>query len=261
MQKLKKVLKYIGIVLCALGMIWFFIPVVRGKVLTTGTIFGEFICLLGLFLLLWYRKIAEKGGWKLVWIRLLSFGFILGLLWSGYLTILMFSAVSKKPPENAHIIVLGARVFENGELSISLKKRVKAAYDYLEKPPESKCIATGGQGDNEPVAESIAEKKQLTDWGLNPKRIFIETKSRNTRENMLYAAQVAKEENLGTEFAIVTQEFHMFRAMKLAKDMGLKAYSLPAETDPLMFPAYYGRELLSLTKWKLEELFLGGNQR
>ena len=34
------------------------------------------------------------------------------------------------------------------------------------------------------------------------------------------------------------------------------ARSLVADTDPVLFPLYYGRELLSLTKWNLEQLFL-----
>ena len=68
---------------------------------------------------------------------------------------------------------------------------------------------------------------------------------------------IAQEEGLGTEFVVVTQEFHMFRALQLAETAGFTAYSLTAQSDPLLLPEYYGRELLSLTKWMVERQFLG----
>ena len=45
---------------------------------------------------------------------------------------------------------------------------------------------------------------------------------------------------MGTEVAVVTQGFHMYRAIQLAKAAGFEPYSLVAETDPLLFPEYYG---------------------
>ena len=46
----------------------------------------------------------------------------------------------------------------------------------------------------------------------------------------------------------------MYRAVRLAQWAGFEAEGLPAWTDPVIFPGYYGRELLSLTKWYVEEL-------
>ena len=77
------------------------------------------------------------------------------------------------------------------------------------------------------------------------------------RQNLEYAMDIAQEEGLGTEFVVVTQEFHMFRALQLAETAGFTAYSLTAQSDPLLLPEYYGRELLSLTKWMVERQFLG----
>ena len=69
--------------------------------------------------------------------------------------------------------------------------------------------------------------------------------------------ELAKREGLDTQVVVVTQNFHLFRAVQLAKAAGFTAYGLPASTDPLLFPQYYGRELASLTKWWVERLFLG----
>ena len=70
------------------------------------------------------------------------------------------------------------------------------------------------------------------------------------------AQEIAQEQGMGEEIAVVTQGFHMYRATQLAKAAGFTPYSLVAETEPLLFPEYYGRELLSLTKWQVEHLLL-----
>ena len=92
--------------------------------------------------------------------------------------------------------------------------------------------------------------------GVSEARIFVEDRSSNTRENMVFSRIVAEENGLGTEIVIVTQSFHMYRALMLAENAGFTPYALVADTDPVLFPLYYGRELLSLTKWNLEQLFL-----
>lgn len=123
------------------------------------------------------------------------------------------------------------------------------------KYPETLCIATGGQGGDEPTTEALAEKNSLIDMGIEADRVYLENSSHNTRENFENAMEIAKDEKLGTEFLVVTQEFHMFRALKLAEEAGFEAHSLAVRSDPLLYPGYYGRELLSLTKWHLQLWF------
>lgn len=89
--------------------------------------------------------------------------------------------------------------------------------------------------------------------GIQEDRIFLEDRSHNTRENFKFAKEIQEEQGLGENVVVVTQGFHMYRAMQLAKAAGFTPYSLVAETDPLLLPEYYGRELLSLTKWWVEQ--------
>ncbi len=258
MQGIKRILRIFFTAIFEAGVIWFFLPVVYGNFLGTGTLFGEFICLAGIFLLWGYKPIANFGGMRKAVIRLVVFFFVAGILWCIYLTGLMFSAVQKTPPRNTPLLLLGARVYDDGKPSQSLRQRIEAAAAYLEENPQAICIATGGKGDDEPFSEALAEKRELVKLGIDESRIYLEDESHSTRENMVNAAKIAAENNLGSDFAVVTQEFHLFRALKLAESAGFKAYAVPARTSPMMLPSYYGRELLSLTKWKLEELFLRG---
>lgn len=255
MKKARFILKLLGCVLCGAGCIWFLLPAFRGG-FRLGAVFGLCVCLLGLTLLLCYRSLVEAGHWRRICARILAAAYVVGLCWAAALTGLMFSVQMRTPPAGANVIVLGAQIYSAERMGVSLTNRVDTAAAYLLEYPEARCIVTGGQGGDEPCPESLTQKNGLVRRGIEAGRIYMEDKSHNTRENMVYAMEIAEEEGLGTEVAVVTQSFHMFRALQLAESAGFTAYSLVADTDPLLFPEYYGRELLSLTKWIVQYVFL-----
>ncbi len=256
MKRFKKVMTWLGKLLCACGFFWFLLPFTKGG-FAMGAAFGACVCLLGFWLLHFSPRVAEKGGLRKKLVRALSAAYVVGLAWAVYLSALMLSAQSHVPPVNANVILLGSRVYSAEHMSVSLRNRVQCAYEYLEAHPHAKCIVTGGQGDDEPCAEALVEKNALIRMGIAEDRIYLEDKSRNTRQNMDFSMEIARENNLGTTFAVVTQGFHMYRSLQLAENAGFAAYSLVADTDFLLFPEYYGRELLSLTKWHVQRIFLG----
>lgn len=255
MKNFRKILKVIAYVLFAIGCIWFLLPILRGG-FKLGAIFGFVVCAVGILLVRFYKKAVEHGGWQKIAARVITVCYILGMAWAIFLTFQMFSVQYTTPPENTNIIVLGAQVYSAERMGRSLEARVERAYEYLSENPEAQCVTTGGQGSNEPCPEALTEKNVLVQKGIEADRIYMEDKSHNTRENMNFAMEIAEAEGLGSEFVITTQSFHMFRALKLAENTGIDAYPLKADTDPLLFPEYYGRELLSLTKWTVERLIL-----
>lgn len=255
MDRVKKAVKYLGETLCVLGCLWFLLPILHGG-FALGAAFGFCICVLGLVLLCFYPKLAQKGGWRRVLARLATVLYGLGLLWASFLTVVMFTAQFRTPPDNVNVIVLGSQVYSAERMGVSLTNRINAAFAYLTENPRAKCIVTGGQGGDEPCPEALTEKNALVRMGIDEDRIYMEDKSSNTRENLEFAKAVADENGLGVKFAVVTQSFHMYRALGLAENAGFTAYSLKAETDWVIFPEYYGRELLSLTKYYVERLVL-----
>lgn len=255
MKRHMKWLKAAFIVLCAMGILWFCMPVLHGG-FAEGSIFGVAVCGLGMAIALRYKRMVEKGGWRKALARTAAVLYALGICWAGYLTVLIVSYQSAPPPQARNVIVLGAQVYSAERMGVSLKNRVDRACEYLQENPDSKCIVTGGQGDNEPCPESLTARNALVRMGIDPGRIFAEDKSRNTRENLEYAMETAKANGLGTEVVVVSQSFHLYRAVRLAESAGFTASGLAAETDPIIYPSYYGRELLSLTKWYIEELII-----
>ena len=254
MKRHWKWLKAAFIILCALGILWFCMPVLHGG-FAEGSMFGVAVCGLGMGIAMKYKGMVEKGGWRRAMARTAAVLYALGLCWAGYLTVLIVSYQAVTPPSGRNVIVLGAQVYSAERMGQSLSGRVDRAAEYLLANPESQCIVTGGQGSNEPCPEALTAKNALIQRGVEPERIYMEDKSRNTRQNLAFAMEIVQEQGLDTKVVVVSQNFHMYRAVRLARSAGFEAYALPAETDSFIFPSYYGRELLSLTKWYLEELF------
>lgn len=162
--------------------------------------------------------------------------------------LIVAAAYAPEPDEEAGcVVVLGCGIFPDGHLSLSLKTRLDAAYEYLEAHPDTLCIVTGGQGDNEPRPEADAMKDYLVSIGIDADRIYTETTSTSTEENLSYALVIMRQ--LGIErkpVAIATNDYHVYRAKLLATELGLSAFGLPAKTPLLVRAGSFMRESLAV---------------
>lgn len=122
-------------------------------------------------------------------------------------------------PDLDYVIVLGAQVRESGP-SKALRYRLDRTIDYLEENPDTICIVSGGQGHNEPFAEAQGMADYLQKHGIAENRIIQESKSESTMENIVNSKKLMRQENASV--GIVTNDFHMFRALQIAHANGLK---------------------------------------
>mgnify|MGYP004528970975 FL=1 len=116
-----------------------------------------------------------------------------------------------------YIIVLGAQVYEDGPSPV-LKYRLDRAIEYLEQNPDTYCILSGGQGANEPMAEAQGMADYMIRQGISEIQLVIEPESTTTEENI---ANSMKHMRKGASVGIVTNDFHMFRALQIAHKQGL----------------------------------------
>jgi uncharacterized SAM-binding protein YcdF (DUF218 family) len=182
------------------------------------------------------------------------------LIIAGVLTmsmLLYFAVLHMKIREHAKIeasdhadfiIILGARV-KGDEPSLALQYRIDAAAEYMKRNKESIAIASGGTGPGEDISEADAIKMGLIDHGISESRIIIEDKSTDTVENIKFSKKLIPK-NLKTGL-LVTNDFHIFRSMSIAKDQGLQLGGLPADTPVIAIPKSYSREYLAITKYYL----------
>ena len=161
------------------------------------------------------------------------------------LTTLMLRAMANEPKGHETLVVLGCRVY--GETpSLSLRERLEAAYLYLEEHPDVYCVVSGGQGDGENISEAECMYRYLTERGIEGTRIFIEDASTTTRENLEFSLEVVRENHLPSEIAIVTSEYHQYRASLVAKELGLENTAVCGETAKWLLPTFYIRELYGI---------------
>jgi len=140
-------------------------------------------------------------------------------------------APSLPPPYG--IIVLGGAI--NGPTSQARgqavgeeEQRVVEAAILAKHYPEAKIVFTGGSGslfDLEPT-EATEAKKLLVELGVDPGRIILEGRSRNTVENARLTAAIVHPEP-SEPWLIVTSAFHMPRAMGVFRKAGFDAIAYP----------------------------------
>ena len=133
---------------------------------------------------------------------------------------LILSRFHDKGKENLdYIIVLGAQMKPAGPSAV-LKFRLDAAYDYLTENEHTICILSGGQGSNEPCSEAEGMYQYLTEKGIPSERLMMEDQSTDTSENIAYSMELIGREDVSV--GIVTNNFHVYRGVRLAKAAGLQ---------------------------------------
>lgn len=144
--------------------------------------------------------------------------------WSIY----TFSLTSSQESADS-AIVLGAAVWD-GEPSPVFEERIKHGINLYHSGQVDYLIFTGGVGDGDSIAESEVGKVYAVKKGVPKEKILIETESRITFENLLAACKLMQKMNLQTAL-IVSDPLHMRRAMRMAEDIQLDAFSSPTPTS------------------------------
>jgi uncharacterized SAM-binding protein YcdF (DUF218 family) len=235
----------------------FFLPVFGGilNVVNAGVMGGS---LLEAGIFWWWPGFLRLLGrlWRRTWGKLLLLGSGLGLLLLGSLTLLFCWKVCadlKAAPEAdcPTVIVLGCQV-RGSTPSLLLNYRIQTAGDYLEENPESVAILSGGQGAGESISEAECMFRALTARGIDPARLYLEDASGNTQENLQNSRALMERENLEGPVAIVSNGFHVRRALIIAGDLGLDAQGLAAPSHWYSRPTYVLREALAIVAYTLQ---------
>ncbi len=174
---------------------------------------------------------------------LLAVGILLFAVLEGMI-LSQFSATAE--PGADYVVILGAQWKENGPSDV-LRRRLDKALIYLRENPDTKVIVSGGQGANEPVSEAEGMREYLLSAGISEERILTEPESFNTKQNLEYSSCFLnlKEDRV----VLVTNNFHMFRALLIARKQGYqKVEGLAASSVYGFLPNNMLREFLSLVK-------------
>lgn len=126
-------------------------------------------------------------------------------------------------------IVLGAATHA-GEVSPVYRERLNHAVLLYRQEYIDRIIVTGGKGAGSEVSDADAAKRYAISQGIPETDIFAEEFSTTTQENLENSKEIM--DAYGMEKAlIVSDPLHMKRAMLLAKDAGIEAYTSPTGTS------------------------------
>lgn len=166
-------------------------------------------------------------------------------------------------PNKDFIIILGCWFRKDGTLPPLLQGRADRAIAFwraqkAKTGKEARFIPSGGQGQDEPMAEGEAISRYLVSQGIPEHLILPEIQAKNTYQNMDYSKAIIQRENPQGKAVFATTNYHVFRSGVWATLAGLPAEGVGSRTKWWYWPNAFMREVVGLLKkrWKQEILFL-----
>lgn len=158
----------------------------------------------------------------------------------------IIKAYHSKDTECDAVIILGCRV-KGDKPSLALIERCKAGASYLSRHKSTIAILSGGQGDDELISEAECMKNLLIQFGIDNDRIILENKSTSTAENLTFSKKILDKLDKSISVAIVSSDYHLYRASMIAKDAGLDKITLiPSRTIWYCKPTFFTREVFGI---------------
>lgn len=161
--------------------------------------------------------------------------FCIGLVIIAVPNIIIISSANKyiaKPEETENlnadcVLVLGAAVWGENTLSHMLEDRVLQGIDLYERGSSGKILMSGDHG-REEYDEVNAMKNYAVQKGVPADDIFMDHAGFSTYESMYRAKDVFQADKV----IIVTQKYHLYRSVYVARALGIEAYGVPSNPRP-----------------------------
>jgi vancomycin permeability regulator SanA len=134
------------------------------------------------------------------------------------------------------ILVLGCSVRPGGVPSDMLRDRLTVGVDLYKGGASPKMIMSGDHG-NVDYDEVNVMKRFAKDAGVPSEDVFMDHAGFSTYESVVRAKEIFGAKKV----IIVTQKYHLYRALYIAQAIGLEAYGVDAELN-----RYYGQTMRDL---------------
>ena len=122
------------------------------------------------------------------------------------------------------ILVLGCGVWENGTPSHMLEDRLKRSLELYELGASEKLLMSGDHGRDD-YDEVNVMKSFVVDRGVPSENVFMDHAGFSTYESIYRAKEIFGAEKI----IIVTQGYHLYRAIYIAQALGLEAYGVASD--------------------------------
>ncbi len=122
------------------------------------------------------------------------------------------------------ILVLGCLVKDGGQPSDMLHDRLQRGVELYDLGAAPKLLMSGDHG-REDYDEVTAMKQFALDAGIDSADIFMDHAGFSTYESIYRAKEIFGAEKI----LIVTQQYHLYRALNIADMLGVEAYGVSAD--------------------------------
>ena len=162
----------------------------------------------------------------------------------------------KKKRNADYIVVLGAGIIGD-KVTPLLAARIEKGIELLHYNPNAVLIMSGGQGPKEDIPESQAMAAYAASQGVDTEKIIMEQKSVSTQENLCFSRELMNKRK--PQIIIVTTAYHVFRALILAKQQGIRCVGFGAKTKLYFTLNAFIREFVGYLRltWKKHAFVMG----
>lgn len=141
-------------------------------------------------------------------------------------------------------LVLGARVYSNGQPCPMLQDRLDVGIMVYNTKYTNRILLSGDHGRKE-YDEVNGMKEYVENQNIPTNTIFLDHAGFNTYESIYRAKEIFGVEKV----VIVTQEYHLYRAVYIARKLGIEAYGIHSDLRTYPGIVYYNqREFLARIK-------------
>ncbi len=123
------------------------------------------------------------------------------------------------------VVVLGAQVKADGKPSVMLRERLDTGIEIYKAGLTERMIMSGDHGSDD-YDEVNAMKNYAIEQGVPSEHIFMDHAGFSTYESMYRAKEIFQAENI----IVVTQKYHLYRAVYDAEAMGMQAEGVACDT-------------------------------
>lgn len=142
------------------------------------------------------------------------------------------------------ILVLGAHVRDDESPSLILRDRLVRGVELYNAGASDRLLMSGDHGTVQ-YDEVNTMKKFAIDSGIPSQHVFMDHAGFSTYESLYRARDIFK----ARKIIIVTQQYHLYRALYIAEKLGLEAYGVAAAPVNYSGQSYRDfREMLARTK-------------
>ncbi len=125
------------------------------------------------------------------------------------------------------IIVLGAKVYDDGRPSLMLKDRLDKTIEVYKELDNVNQIIVSGDSENSDYDETTKMKEYLISNGIPKEDIITDIYGLSTYDS-IYRLKNVYDIN---KSIIITQKYHLYRSLYIANSLGIEAYGIPSSGE------------------------------